>query len=46
MTWEFCNNDDCPDSWHWTDLAGVAEACRDTDTDRDETPRLAALMSC
>ncbi|MEV7604102.1 hypothetical protein AB0N65_01505 [Paenarthrobacter sp. NPDC089322] len=34
MTWQFCSNDDCPESWHWTDLAGAPEACADV----GETP--------
>ncbi|WP_223935602.1 hypothetical protein [Arthrobacter sp. StoSoilB5] len=29
MTWQFCNNDDCLDSWHWTDLGETTAACPD-----------------
>lgn len=31
MTWQFCDNDDCPDSWHWTGLTGTPESCRGSD---------------
>ncbi|MDR6437807.1 hypothetical protein J2790_002956 [Paenarthrobacter nicotinovorans] len=31
MTWQFCDNDYCPGSWHWTDLTGSSEACRGSD---------------
>lgn len=27
MTWQFCDNHHCPDSWHWTDLDHIAVAC-------------------
>ena len=27
MTWQFCDNHHCPDSWHWTDLDDIAVAC-------------------
>lgn len=31
MTWHYCDNHRCPESWHWTDLAGVPESCTATD---------------
>lgn len=35
MAAQFCDNDDCPDSWHWMelhwmDVAATPESCRDT----------------
>ncbi|MBP2267714.1 hypothetical protein J3A64_003178 [Pseudarthrobacter sp. PvP004] len=35
MAAQFCDNDDCPDSWHWTelhctDVGATPESCRDT----------------
>ncbi len=31
MTWQFCDNDHCPESWHWTTLAGTPEDCGGSD---------------
>lgn len=35
MTWQFCDNEACPDSWHWLDLAGNPEACREAGTQKN-----------
>jgi hypothetical protein len=35
MTWQFCDNDDCPESWHWMDPAGTPEGCRGSDEAAD-----------
>ncbi|NQD90193.1 hypothetical protein HP499_20600 [Paenarthrobacter sp. CM16] len=31
MTWQFCDNDYCPESWHWTDLTASPESCSSSD---------------
>jgi hypothetical protein len=36
MTWQFCDNERCPDNWHWTDLAGAPEACRASDEQENQ----------
>ncbi|WP_157731575.1 hypothetical protein [Arthrobacter sp. YN] len=37
MTWQFCDNDHCPESWHWTTLAGIPESCGGSDEQENPT---------